>query len=62
MEDKFDDHDVPLAQSSVTLQLEQIQRRCTQLLEDDAGGLELTLEDASNEPSADDPYNRVRSR
>ena len=59
MEDKFDDDEVPLAQSSVTLQLEQIQRRCSQLMEDGDDGLELTLEEPVNEPSANDPYNKT---
>ncbi len=49
--------DTPLAASSVTLQLEQIQRRCSQLL-DEPDGLELSLEEPA--PAVDDgnPYNR----
>ncbi|MEM7431581.1 MAG: hypothetical protein AAF351_06540 [Pseudomonadota bacterium] len=58
MDDKFDPSDTPLAQSSVTLQLEQIQRRCSQLLEDDSDVLELTLEEPVNVPNANDPYNQ----
>lgn len=57
MNDK--DLDTPLSQSSVTLKLELIQRRCNELM-DDPDSLELALEEpAAADPHASDPYNRV---
>lgn len=57
MNDK--DLDTPLSQSSVTLKLELIQRRCNELM-DDPDSLELALEEPpSADPRALDPYNRV---
>jgi len=55
MDDDF--NNPSLAASSVTLQLEQIQRRCSQLL-DEPDALELSLEEPA--PAVDDgnPYNR----
>ena len=51
--------DIPLSQSNVSLRLADIQRRCSQLLDDpdELGG--LTLEDEPK-PVVDDsnPYNR----
>ena len=56
MDDK--DLDTPLSQSSVTLKLELIQRRCNELMED-PDALELALEEpAAADPRASDPYNR----
>ena len=56
MDDK--DLDTPLSQSSVTLKMELIQKRCNELM-DDPDGLELTLEEpAVEDPRASDPYNR----
>lgn len=49
----------PLSQSSVTLQLEEIRKRCSELLEEPDGLAELTLEDAAGEPDSNDPYNRA---
>jgi hypothetical protein len=55
------DMDAPLSQSSVSLKLELIQRRCSELM-DDPDELELTLEDpALEDPGAGDPYNFQRS-
>jgi hypothetical protein len=52
------DLDTPLSQSSVTLKLELIQKRCNELM-DDPDGLELALEEpAAADPRASDPYNR----
>ncbi|MEJ2128577.1 MAG: hypothetical protein P8X81_06990 [Woeseiaceae bacterium] len=52
------DMDAPLSQSSVSLKLELIQRRCSELM-DDPDELELTLEEpALEDPRASDPYNR----
>ena len=55
MDDDF--NDTTLAESSVTLQLEQIQRRCSELL-NEPDTLELSLEEPA--PVVDDgnPYNR----
>jgi hypothetical protein len=47
-----------LSQSSVSLKLEEIQRRCRELTEEPEGLLELSLEDAVADPTAGDPYNR----
>ncbi len=45
------------AESSISLRLAEIRRRCSQLLsEPDA--LELTLEDAAERPDGTNPYNR----
>ena len=56
MNDK--DLDTPLSQSSVSLKLELIQRRCSELM-DDPDTLELTLDEPiSAEGDSGDPYNR----
>ena len=48
--------DITRADSSVSLRLAEIRRRCTELLsEPDA--LELTLEDAVDRPDGTNPYN-----
>ena len=55
MDDK--DFDTPLSQSSVTLKLEMIRKRCNQLM-DDPDALELALEEPSApDPASGDPYN-----
>ena len=51
--------DTPLSQSSVTLKLEEIQRRCSELMDEPDGLSDLTLEDPVLEPESGDPYNRV---
>ena len=52
------DMEAPLSQSSVSLKLELIQRRCSELM-DDPDELELSLEEpAPEDPRASDPYNR----
>ena len=53
------DKDESLAESSVTLQLSLIQKRCNELLDDDELG--LSLEDAPDPKQSSDafnPYNR----
>ena len=50
--------DNPLSQSSVSLKLEEIQKRCSELMDEPEGLSELTLEDAIMEPESSDPYNR----
>ena len=47
----------PLAQSSVSLKLELIQQRCSQLM-DDPDALELTLDEPVEQPDPGDLYNR----
>lgn len=55
------DLDTPLSESSVSLKLELIQRRCRDLMAE-PDELELTLEEpALEDPHASDPYNRHRS-
>jgi len=53
--------DTPLSQSSVSLKLEEIQKRCNQLMDEPEALLELSLEDPSAIPQANDPYNFHRS-
>lgn len=52
--------DTPISQSSVTLKLEEIRKRCSELMEDPEGLAELTLEEAIAEPDPNDPYNQPR--
>lgn len=55
------DLQTPLSQSSVSLKLELIQKRCSELM-DEPDTLELTLEEPlAEDPRASDPYNRHRS-
>ena len=49
--------ETPLSQSNVSLKLEEIQKRCSELLEEPEGLSELTLEEALLEPDSSDPYN-----
>jgi hypothetical protein len=49
--------DVPLSESNVSLKLVDIQKRCSQLLEQ-PDTLELTLEEPVLELEFNDPYNR----
>jgi len=50
--------DTPLSQSSVSLKLEEIQRRCKELRDEPDSLLELSLEEPVAEPPISDPYNR----
>ena len=52
--------ETPLSQSSVSMKLEEIQKRCSDLLEAPESMLELSLEEAPNNPEGNDPYNRQR--
>jgi hypothetical protein len=52
--------DTPLSRSSVSLKLEEIQRRCTDLMESPGSELELAPEEVSAEIDSSDPYNRQR--
>ena len=51
--------DSPLSESSVTLKLSLIQKRCSELM-DQTDGLELTLEDSEPPSINGDPYNQVK--
>lgn len=55
--------DTPLSQSSVSLKLEEIQKRCNELMDEPDALSELTLEEPVVEPDprSNDPYNRHRS-
>ena len=53
--------DTPLSQSSVTLKLELIQRRCAELSAAPEELLELALEDAPVGAGDSDPYNRSKA-
>ncbi|MDH3266258.1 MAG: hypothetical protein OEM25_04765 [Gammaproteobacteria bacterium] len=56
------DMETPLSQSNVSLKLEEIQRRCNELMDEPGALLELTLEEpALTDPQSNDPYNRHRS-
>ena len=52
---------ISAAESSVSLKLEEIQRRCSRLLDEPEGLSELTLEDAAADIGVNDPYNRLNS-
>ena len=53
-----DFNDTPLSESNVSLKLADIQKRCSDLIDesDDLGG--LSLEDPVVEPDTNNPYNR----
>jgi len=53
--------ETPLSQSSVSLKLEEIQKRCNELMDEPDALLELTLEESVVDPRSNDPYNRHRS-
>lgn len=53
--------DTPLSQSSVSLKLEEIQKRCNELMDEPDALSELTLEEPVVDPRSNDPYNRHRS-
>lgn len=56
------DMETPLSQSNVSLKLEEIQRRCSKLMDEPGALLELSLEEpAVTDPRSNDPYNRHRS-
>lgn len=51
----------PLSESSVSLKLEEIQKRCSELMDEPDALIELTLEEVPATPQSNDPYNRHRS-
>ena len=61
MDTKVKEMDTPLSQSSVSLKLEEIQRRCNELMDEPDALSDLTLEEPSTDPRSNDPYNRQRS-
>ena len=50
--------DVPLSESNVSLKLADIQKRCSELLEEPDALEELTLEEPVLDLGFNDPYNR----
>lgn len=58
MDKDFDD-DIPLSESNVSLKLADIQKRCSQLIQDTENSIELTLEEAVVPSDAFNPYNRA---
>ncbi len=56
MDKEFDD--IPLSQSNVTLKLADIQKRCSQLLDEPGELTGLSLEEPTVEPDNNNPYNR----
>jgi len=53
--------DTPLSESNISLKLEEIQKRCSELIDKPDGLSELTLEDALSEAQSNDPYNHLQS-
>ena len=53
-----DDNEVPLSESSVSHKLAEIQKRCSELLQDSANSDDLTLEEPAIVVDPFDPYNR----
>ena len=54
--------ETPLSQSSVSLKLELIQKRCSELMDEPDAMLELAIDEPEAEdPRASDPYNFQRS-
>ena len=54
--------ETPLSQSSVSLKLELLQKRCSELMDEPDAMLELVLDEpAAEDPRASDPYNFQRS-
>lgn len=58
MDKEFND-DIPLSESNVSLKLADIQKRCSQLLQDTENSIELTLEEAVVPSDAFNPYDRA---
>ncbi len=52
-----DFNEIPLADSNVSLKLADIQRRCTELLQESGDSLELSLEDPIVTADDNNPYN-----
>ncbi len=50
--------DIPLSESNVSLRLADIQRRCSELLQESESELELSLEEPVAKGEGSNPYNR----
>lgn len=48
--------DIPLSESQVSLKLAEIQRRCSELLEESGDSLELSLEEPISRSDDNNPY------
>ena len=59
MEGKMDKEfkDIPLSESQESLKLVEIQRRCSELLQESGDSLELSLEEPISRPDDNNPYN-----
>ena len=56
------DRMTPLSESSVSLKLAEIQRRCNELMDEPGALLELSLEEPlAQYPKSNDPYNHCQS-
>lgn len=53
-----DFNDIPLSESNVSLKLADIQRRCSELLQESGDELELSLEEPVIKPEGNNPYNQ----
>lgn len=51
-----DFNDIPLSESNVSLKLADIQRRCSELLQESGDELELTLEEPVIKSDGNNPY------
>jgi hypothetical protein len=51
--------DIPLSQSNVSLKLAEIQKRCSELINEPDGFGGLSLEDPVTERDANNPYSRA---
>ena len=49
--------DTPLSESNVSLKLEEIRRRCSELMDEPDALLELSLEDSVAEAGSDNGFN-----
>lgn len=52
-----DFNDIPHSESNVSLKLADIQRRCSELLQESGDELELSLEEPVAVPERNNPYN-----
>ena len=48
---------IPLSETQVSLKLAEIQRRCSEFLEESGDSLELSLEEPISRPDDNNPYN-----
>jgi len=53
-----DFNNIPLAESNVSLKLADIQKRCSELLQESGDSLELTLEEPALDFDNSNPYDR----